>query len=191
MQASRPRSQVETVRSRFMLPSGWELKPIKDLCETIVDCVNKTAKTVDIKTPFKMIRTTNVRHGKVDTENVRYVKKETFAIWTRRGALKNGDIIFTREAPVGEAGMLKESTGMFLGQRTMMYRANPKTSNDLFLLYSLLSARCQKQIKDFSNGGTVAHMRVPDCGKLIILTPPLKKQKKIAKIPFTSVPELL
>jgi len=165
-----------------MLPSGWERKPIKALCESIIDCVNKTAKTVDYETPFKMIRTTNVRHGKVDTSSVRYVTEDTYAQWIRRGAPQKGDVIFTREAPVGEVGILHDSEGVFLGQRTMMYRADPKISDNHFLLYSLLSGFCQKQIEDFSNGGTVAHMRVPDCGEILIDSPPLQEQQKIAKI---------
>ncbi|MGP4717722.1 restriction endonuclease subunit S [Psychrobacter sp. T6-6] len=165
-----------------MVPKGWERKPIKELCESIIDCVNKTAKHVDYITPYKMIRTTNVRHGKVDTENVRYVDEDVYQQWIRRGAPQDGDIIFTREAPVGEAGILENSGGIFLGQRTMMYRVNPKVANNRFVFYSLMSGYCQKQIEDLSNGGTVAHMRVPDCGEIIINSPPFPEQQKIAKI---------
>ena len=165
-----------------MVPNGWERKPIKELCESIIDCVNKTAKHVDFVTPYKMLRTTNIRNGRVDTENVRYVEKDVYEQWIRRGAPKKGDVIFTREAPVGEAGILDDENGIFLGQRTMMYRAHPLKSDNRFLLYSLLSSYCQKQIEDFSNGGTVAHMRVPDCGEIIISTPPLLEQRKIALI---------
>ena len=165
-----------------MVPSDWERKPIKELCESIIDCVNKTAKHVEHITPFKMIRTTNVRNGRVDTENVRFVEEDVYKQWIRRGAPKDGDIIFTREAPVGEVGILENAKGIFLGQRTMMYRAAPEISDNRFLFYSLMSGYCQKQIEDLSNGGTVAHMRVPDCGELMINTPPIKEQKKIAKI---------
>ena len=38
-----------------MVPNDWERKPIKDLCESIIDCVNKTAKHVEHVTPFKII----------------------------------------------------------------------------------------------------------------------------------------
>ena len=165
-----------------MIPEGWAYLPIKELCASIVDCVNKTAPIVDYETPYKMIRTTNVRYGKVDTKNVRCVEKETFEKWVRRGAPKKGDIIFTREAPVGEAGLLNSNDMLFLGQRTMMYRADSNKSNHLFILYSLQTRFCQKQIENFSNGGTVAHMRVPDCGKIILRVPPLPEQKKIAQI---------
>ena len=165
-----------------MVPNGWEVRPISELCESIIDCVNKTAKHVDYETPYKMIRTTNVRNGKVDTENVRYVEKDTYEIWIRRGAPRKGDIIFTREAPVGEVGILEDAEGIFLGQRTMMYRVDPKVANNRFVFYSLTSRYGQKQFLDLSNGGTVHHMRVPDCGKILIKTPPLPEQQKIAKI---------
>ncbi len=165
-----------------MLPEGWERLPIKDACSDIIDCVNKTAPVVDFVTPYRMIRTTNVRNGRIDTQDVRYVTQDTYAQWTKRGTPQTGDLIFTREAPVGEAGILKDAQGVFLGQRTMMYRANPKKSSNLFLFYSLESPFCKKQIDDLSNGGTVAHMRVPDCGEIIINLPPLPEQKKIATI---------
>jgi len=164
------------------VPEGWKYQPIKYLCESIIDCVNKTAPVVEYKTPYKMIRTTNVRYGKVDTHNVRYVEEKTYLNWIRRGAPRKGDVIFTREAPVGESGILDSEDSVFLGQRTMMYRADPHVSNNLFLLYSLQTRFCQKQIENFSNGGTVAHMRVPDCGEIILRVPPLPEQHKIAQI---------
>lgn len=165
-----------------MVPKGWKRVPIKDVCESIIDCVNKTAPVVNYETPFKMIRTTNVRNGRVNTEDVRYVTEDTYLQWVRRGKPQVGDIIFTREAPVGEAGVLQDAEGIFLGQRTMMYRADTCLSDNYFLFYSLSSPFCQKQIEDFSNGGTVAHMRVPDCGEILINLPPFLEQKKIAQI---------
>lgn len=165
-----------------MVPKGWKRVSIKDVCESIIDCVNKTAPVVDYETPFKMIRTTNVRNGRVNTEDVRYVTEDTYLQWVRRGKPQVGDIIFTREAPVGEAGVLQDAEGIFLGQRTMMYRADTCLSDNYFLFYSLSSPFCQKQIEDFSNGGTVAHMRVPDCGEILINLPPFLEQKKIAQI---------
>ncbi|ATC81453.1 restriction endonuclease subunit S [Pseudoalteromonas agarivorans] len=164
------------------IPADWSVVKIADLCSHVVDCVNKTAPVVDFKTPYKMIRTTNVRHGRVDTENVRCVTKETFELWTRRLLPENGDLIFTREAPVGECGILKDSRGVFLGQRTMMYRASKARTSAEFLMYSIMSDYGKQQLEDFSGGSTVGHMRVPDCGRILIKTPPLDEQAKIVKL---------
>jgi len=160
------------------IPKGWEVLQISSLCSHIVDCVNKTASVVDYQTPYKMIRTTNVRHGRVDTENVRNVTQETYEAWTRRLLPENGDLIFTREAPVGECGILKDARGVFLGQRTMMYRADETKTSSKFLMYSLMSEYGKQQLEDFSGGSTVPHMRVPDCGKILIKTP-LKEEQDV------------
>ena len=161
------------------IPKGWKVEQISTLCSHVVDCVNKTAPVVDYKTPYKMIRTTNVRHGRVDTVNVRNVTKETYDIWTRRLLPEIGDLIFTREAPVGECGILEDAKGIFLGQRTMMYRADESKTSSYFLMYSLMSEYGKQQLEDFSGGSTVPHMRVPDCGKVLIKLPSKKEQNTI------------
>jgi type I restriction enzyme S subunit len=82
----------------------WPQYPVSSLCEFAVDCVNKTAPIVDYETDYKMIRTTNVKGGFIDLEDVKYVTQETFENWTRRSKPQLGDVILTREAPVGEVG---------------------------------------------------------------------------------------
>ena len=160
----------------------WPMNTVKEVCECIIDCVNKTAPTVKGETPYRMIRTTNVRDGYVNTETVRYVEKKIYEKWIRRGVPKCGDVILTREAPLGEIGLLRDDANIFLGQRLVMYRADPKKMNNLFLLYSMMSYDVQAQIKSFGSGSTVEHMRVPDCEKIELATPPLPTQRKIASI---------
>lgn len=162
------------------IPAAWAVKSISDVCSEIVDCVNKTAPVVDYVTPYRMIRTTNVRDGRIIMEGMRYVTEETFNVWSRRLTLQNGDVIFTREAPVGECGLVKDATNLFLGQRTMVYRADSKKINNLFLLSSMQSEYFQSQIEDLSGGSTTPHLRVPDCGKILIKVPPMQEQQQIS-----------
>ncbi|BCB21157.1 specificity protein S [Bosea sp. ANAM02] len=162
--------------------SHWPRRAISELCLDIVDCVNKTAPTVEGPTPFRMIRTTNVKGGFVNLSEVRYVEEATYQQWTRRQVPRRGDIILTREAPLGEVGLLREDEGIFLGQRLMSYRANPKYVDNRFLLYALLGPELQGQIQALGAGSTVAHMRVPDAQRLLIPTPPLAVQERIGSI---------
>lgn len=162
------------------VPESWDVGYISDLCSDIVDCVNKTAPIVDHVTPYKMIRTTNVRNGRIVMDGMRYVSQETFQAWSRRLELRAGDLIFTREAPVGECGLVRNAKGLFLGQRTMVYRAAPEKLDSGFLLWSMLSEYCQSQIEDLSGGSTTPHLRVPDCGKILLKVPPLTEQREIS-----------
>jgi len=129
-----------------------------------------------------MIRTTNVRYGRVDLDAVRYVEEDVFRRWVRRGSPSRGDIILTREAPLGEVGILKDSSGVFLGQRLVLYRPNPSEVDRHFLLGALRASEVRGQIKAFGSGSTVEHMRVPDCGELVIECPPLKQQRRIGAV---------
>jgi type I restriction enzyme S subunit len=129
-----------------------------------------------------MIRTTNVRGGFIDLSSVRYVDEPTYQRWTRRQVPRRGDIVLTREAPLGDVGLIREDEGVFLGQRLVSYRANPKLLDNRYLLYTLLGPDLQAQIQALGSGATVEHMRVPDAKKLMIPSPPLEVQQRIGSI---------
>ncbi|WP_234824398.1 restriction endonuclease subunit S [Ensifer adhaerens] len=129
-----------------------------------------------------MLRTTNVRDGYVDTANCRFVTREVYEKWTRRQVPRRGDVILTREAPLGEVGMLRDDETVFLGQRLMSYRADPSKLDANFLLYSLMGPELQAQIRAAGSGSTVEHMRVPDAERLKIRLPDLLTQQRIGTI---------
>lgn len=149
---------------------------IYSACESVTDCINKTAPKVDEPTPFKMIRTTNVRNGFVSLDFVKYVTEDVYEKWTRRQVPMSGDIILTREAPMGEVGLLDTDEKVFLGQRLVSYRADRTKLVPEFLLYAFQSPYMQRQIHSFASGSTVQHMRVPDCKKLMLPLPDLDTQ---------------
>ncbi|WP_287002122.1 MULTISPECIES: restriction endonuclease subunit S [Gordonia] len=160
----------------------WLDRSIKDLCIAIVDCVNKTAPSQTDPTPYKMLRTTNVRGGWVDTTSVKYVDRPTYTKWTRRMVPEQGDIILTREAPFGDVGMLRSHDQVFLGQRLVMYRADPMECDPHFLMYSMMGPIVQAELKSLGSGSTVEHLRVPDCEKITIPCPSLDDQQRIGSI---------
>ncbi|MFV2048558.1 restriction endonuclease subunit S [Metabacillus sp. YM-086] len=162
--------------------SEWKRYRLEEVCESIVDCVNRTAPKVDYKTPFKMIRTTNVKNGRIDLDSVFYVTEEIYDKWTRRLVPKIDDVILTREAPLGEVGIIRSNEKVFLGQRLMHYRANKELLDPYFLYYSLQSPLLQQQIHSSSMGSTVSHIRVPDAMKFELLLPPLNIQQSISTI---------
>lgn len=160
----------------------WETYKLKQLCSEIVDCVNKTAPTSDVPTPYKMLRTSDIRDGKINLENLNCVTKEVYEKWTRRGKLQKGDVIFTREAPLGEVGLVREEKNYFLGQRLVLFRANNKMCDGRFLMYSLLWHDNKQAIISKGVGSTVAHLRVPECENIEIKVPDLDAQHRIADI---------
>jgi len=163
-------------------PKGWEVKNISEACLEIVDCVNRTAPVVDYETPYKMIRTTNVRNYEIDLSTVRYVEKESYEKWTRRLLPMKGDIVFTREAPAGEAGIIETAELVFLGQRTMHFRPDFSKVTSEFLLFELMGSGIKNQISRMSTGSTVKHLSVPECKKFNIRMPPIEVQKRFSVV---------
>jgi type I restriction enzyme S subunit len=151
--------------------SEWIETKIDALTTDIIDCVNKTAPKVPYETPYKMIRTTNVKDGRLDVSEVNFVEEGVFKKWTRRGLLEKNDILLTREAPLGEVARITNEKNYFLGQRIMMYRPDPQKVDPDFLFYAMLGREVKHQIKAFGMGSTVEHMRVPDCSEIVIKHP--------------------
>jgi type I restriction enzyme, S subunit len=159
--------------------SGWDRVCIRDVCESIVDCPNRTAPKLDRPSPYKMIRTTNVRDGRIGLQDVNFVSEEVYRRWTRRQVPQRGDVILTREAPLGEVGMLCTDDKVFLGQRLVSYRAEPSKLNNHFLLFAFQYRDLKRQIQRFGSGATVQHMRVPDSKALLLNLPPLAIQQGV------------
>ncbi|MBS6560415.1 MAG: restriction endonuclease subunit S [Clostridiales bacterium] len=162
--------------------SKWKQYELKYLCDKIIDCVNKTAPISPIPTKYKMLRTSDIRNGRINLDNLNCVSYETFEKWTRRGKLKKGDIIFTREAPLGEVGLVKNPDNYFLGQRLVLFRANREVCDNRFLLYALMYHDNKQAIIAKGVGSTVLHLRVPECEKITINAPELPIQRRIADI---------
>lgn len=130
-----------------------------------------------------MIRTTNVRGGFIDLADCRFVDEATFRTWTRRASLLDGDVVLTREAPIGEVGLVRGNRTIFLGQRLMQYRANRTVLDPRFLCYAFLSPQLQHQFGAHEGSGSVvSHIRVGDCSEFKIPLPPLSKQREIADL---------
>lgn len=161
---------------------GWRRQKVVDLCATHVDCVNRTAPLVEGPTPYKMIRTTNVRNGFIDTESVRFVTEETYRRWTRRLVPLRGDVVLTREAPLGDVGIVRSDDHLFLGQRLYHLRADPQRLDSRFLAYALMAPDLQAQIRSYGSGSTVEHMRLEDIPLLEFDVPPLFVQRKLAGV---------
>ncbi len=165
-----------------LFPDSWNIEEANKLCSHVIDCINKTAPIVDYETPYKMIRTSNVKNGRINLADAHNVDEATFIKWNRRLTPQFNDIVLTREAPLGDVGLIRGEEKVMLGQRIMLYRANPEILNQHFLYYSLLGSTVQAQLKTFGSGSTVEHVRVPDAERLLIPYPKLKTQKKIAAI---------
>ena len=153
---------------------------LQDICELIVDCEHKTAPVQDAGIPS--IRTPNVGRGRLVLENVNRVSEDTWKYWTKRAIPREGDLIFAREAPLGNVAIVPPDTKLCLGQRTVLIRPNKERVSPSYLCYLLLSPKLQSILHSMGSGATVPHVNIKDIRNLLLQLPSLPIQKKIAGV---------
>ena len=159
------------------LPEGWGWGTASEVCDQVVDCHNKTAPYVANGVP--LIRTTNIRNGHIDLTVTKYVDEETYTFWSRRCPPEPGDVIFTREAPMGEAGMVPPDTRLCMGQRMILLRADGVGLRPRFLLFAVQAPYIGAYANRLSVGTGVQHLRVGDVESLPIPLAPVAEQKAL------------
>ena len=101
------------------VPEHWEVVALKRVLRQLVDCEHKTAPAVG-ESDYRVVRTTAVRYGRLRWKGTYCTNANAFRDWTKRGIPEPGDVIFTREAPAGEACIVPEGKAVCLGQRTVL-----------------------------------------------------------------------
>ncbi len=158
-----------------------EYKTIHDLCTIIADCPHSSP--IWTENGKIVIRNNNIKNGRINLSSPSFTDVEHFEQRIRRAVPRAGDIIITREAPIGEVGMIPEGVECCLGQRQVLLRANETICDRHYLLYALQAPYAQYQMS-WSNGTgtTVSNLRIPHLEKIQIPVLPLAQQKQVSSI---------
>lgn len=100
-------------------------------------------------------------------------------MWTQRAVPEPGDVIFTREAPAGEACVVPDGRALCLGQRTVLMKARQDRYDPEFLVHMIYAGPPRERIRVASQGSTVGHFNMDDIGSMYVLRPPLAEQRQI------------
>jgi len=155
-----------------------EQRPLRELCNLIADCPHSTPVWTD--SGYIVVRNQNIKSGRLDLSAPSFTDAEHFAHRTRRAKPTSGDIIFTREAPMGEVCMVPPGLECCVGQRQVLLRPNQKVVDGRYLLFALQSPQVQHEIGwSEGTGSTVSNVRIPVLEALRIPTPPLAIQRQV------------
>jgi type I restriction enzyme, S subunit len=167
------------VRTRFgLLPKSWDLREIGDACSLIVDCPHNTPRFVD--DGVLVARTSNIRNGQFSSSEASYVSEEQYWERVSRAEPMPGDLIFTREAPVGEAFVIPPGLRICLGQRVMLIRPDDAVLDSWYLLAQIYSGFVRSRIEALTAGTTNPHLNVGDLRRFLIPIPSIREQQEIA-----------
>ena len=158
-----------------------EYKTIRELCSIVVDCPHSTPKwTEDGKI---VVRNNNIKNGRINLTAPSFTDDEHFRQRIKRAKPQSGDLIITREAPIGEVGMIPANIECCLGQRMVLLRVDQSICDNFYLLYSLQSPYVKNQISwSEVTGTTVSNLRIPHLENIKIPYIPLELQKRVSSV---------
>ncbi len=138
-----------------------------NLCN-IVDYRGKTPEKVEHGLPF--ITAKNVKMHHMTLEPREYISKETYDKVMVRGFPKEGDVVFTTEAPLGNVCRIPHfDTEFYIGQRIVTMQTD--ALNPTYLEYALSDEEFVRKYMGKSSGSTVTGIRVRLLQQLTIPVP--------------------
>jgi type I restriction enzyme, S subunit len=166
---------------RREIPKGWKVDILSDVVDLIIDHRGKTPLKLggDWADNGEGIIALSAKHVKsaklLCLDQANRVTKEMFEKWMPE-KLKDGDILMTSEAPLGEFYFLLRDTYYCLSQRLFAIRANQSKVIPSYLYYELSKGNGYSQIIGSQSGSTVFGIRQSELRKIKILKPGLTIQ---------------
>ena len=170
------KDELDYSSMNFTIPANWtmiELNQLFDFVDYRGKTPNKTTSGVFL------ITASNIRQAYMDYTRKEYISREEYKGRQSRGLTQKGDLLFTTEAPMGNAALcdLDECS---CGQRIITFKEYAEgTAYPALYMYFILSPQFQQQLLDNCTGTTAKGIKADKLKHFLIPLPPLAEQKRI------------
>lgn len=167
------------------LPSEWEIKPLSELVDKIIDYRGKTPKKLGLdwskNGKYRALSAKTVKTGGlVNEQQINLGDEELYNKWMK-DEIQFNDILLTSEAPMGEVLIWKSEEKIILSQRLFAIRIKENVSPD-YIYYYFISKRFQAELLARASGTTVIGIKQAELLKTKVVLPSYEEQKIIANV---------
>jgi type I restriction enzyme S subunit len=160
---------------RWVSPFSWEWRALADLV-LFIDYRGKTPEKAG--QGVRLITAKNVRKGVINLSPEEFLTERNYRAWMTRGFPRAGDVLFTTEAPMGNAAVVHLPDRFALAQRVICFRPYGAL-NPEFLALQLLAEPFQAILSKTSTGLTAKGIKAAKLKRLPVVVPPLAEQHRI------------
>jgi type I restriction enzyme S subunit len=169
-------------------------RPLAELLELVIDHRGKTPNKLgfdDFSTSgIPVLSAKHVKtEGLTDLGAMRFASAELYTKWMKV-EVREGDIVLTSEAPMGEVFYINNEQKYLLGQRVFGLRPNKQLVRPQYLATWLASAVGQRQMAARASGSTVQGIRQSELLKIEVDLPPIEEQERITNVRFSLVDKI-
>lgn len=177
----------------FQDAEGWDEKTFGQLLDDIIDFRGRTPIKLGMEWGngnITSLSANNVKNGFIDYRaECNLGSEELYQHWMGNVSLEKDDIVFTMEAPLGNALLLPDSQKYILSQRVVAFKTNLQVLNP-FLVQLIWSEGFQDAINELSAGSTAKGINQKALKTVLLRIPQRKEQQRIADC-LSSVDELM
>ncbi len=153
-------------------------KKLEEVVEAIIDYRGKSPEKTDEGIPLVTARL--VKEGRI-LDATEFIAPEGYSEWMRRGMPKEGDVVFTTEAPLGQVAQIA-NPNVALAQRLVLLRGKPQELDNTYLRFALQMKSVSDQIRKRATGSTVMGIRQKELRQVEIPLPDLAAQKDFSRL---------
>ncbi|WP_286807306.1 MULTISPECIES: restriction endonuclease subunit S [unclassified Marinimicrobium] len=159
------------------LPDTWEWIKLGNIAK-FIDYRGKTP----IKTSHgkRLITAKNIRQGYIDLEPEEFISEEDYTEWMTRGFPRKGDLLFTPEAPLGNAAIVDLNEEFALAQRAICFQWHILDISR-FMLIQIMASPFQEKLVENATGMTATGIKASKLKEIPVAIPPLKEQHRIVQ----------
>lgn len=160
---------------RWDVPSWWKWRGLADVV-LFIDYRGQTPSKVE--QGVRLITAKNVKKGFINLSPEEFLSETTYHTWMTRGLPKEGDVLFTTEAPMGNAAVVRLPERFALAQRVICFRSYGAVDPE-FLVLQLLAEPFQVILDKTATGLTAKGIKAAKLKRLPVAVPPLAEQRRI------------
>lgn len=161
------------------IPAHWEVLQLRRVVAQFVDYRGRTPEKATSGVP--LITAGAIRDGYIAHDRApEFVDYEVYEDLVKRGKPERGDLLFTSEAPLGEVGLVEDTT-IACAQRIIMFKPHRQMMMSSFLRLHFLSSSGRGEVASRASGSTAAGIRADRLKMSLVPTPPLHEQMAIVE----------
>lgn len=151
---------------------------MKDICNKITDGTHKTPNYLN--EGIKFISAKDIKTGKLDLTNTKYISVEEYYEIQKRCQLENGDILLSKSGSIGTPVVLDVDEPLGIFESLAVLKIKNNIVNNIYVCEFLRSYSAQRKILFETKGISIKHLHLNVLRELEILIPPIELQNKFA-----------
>ncbi len=171
-------SATDVIQPDLAVPKHWARASLDELFQ-FIDYRGKTPTKT--QSGVVLVTAKNVRPGRLHRQPIEHISPKAYDAWMTRGLPKQGDLLITTEAPLGNVAQIEDPPTFALAQRVIDLQpfADLNTRCAMFFMMSPVFQR----LLDLNSSGMAAKgIKAAKLKQLEIPIPPREEQARIVQI---------